>query len=212
MSKTVTLKPRLNEKTYGLADSRVYVFDVDRSINKHGIARAVESQFEVKVLKVKTANMHGKPKRTISLTGKRVKYGEPGSRGDFKKAYVTLAEGHGLPFFDAIEEEEQKEQETQDKFDKVAAKQAQKEEKAAKKEAAKETKTEPKKTAKAAPEAKPEKPEKPAAKKPAGKTDKKAAAPAAGAPEAPEAEKSERKFGLKAWRGFRLRKKDKGDK
>lgn len=192
MSKTIALKPRLNEKTYGLAASRVYVFDVDRSVNKHSIARAVEEQFEVKVAEVNTANIAGKSKRTINITGKRMT-NAPGNRNDFKKAYVTLAEGNALPFFDAIEEEEQKEQATQEKFDKVVAKQAAKDEKSAKKAAKSETKSEEV----AKPAAK-----KPAAKKPAEK------------PVEAEAEKpaEEKKHGLAAWRGFRLRKKNKGDK
>ena len=202
MSKAITLKPRLNEKTYGLADSRVYVFDVDRAVNKHSIARAVEDQFEVKVVTVNTANIHGKTKRTINITGRRMT-NAPGSRSDFKKAYVTLAEGHALPFFDAIEEEEQKEQAAQEQFDKAAAKQAAKDEKAKAKTEKSEAKTE-----------KVEKPEakaaKPAAKKPAAKK------PAEKAPEAPVPTavqpKEEKKRGLAAWRGFRLRKKNRGDK
>lgn len=125
MSKTISLRPRLNEKTYGLADSRVYVFDVDKSVNKHSIARAVEAQFDVKVVSVNTTNISGKAKRVMSITGKRVKNGE-GRRSDIKKAYVTLAEGQSLPFFSAIEEEEQKEQAVQEKVDKAAAKQASK--------------------------------------------------------------------------------------
>lgn len=197
MSKAIALKPRLNEKTYGLAASRVYVFDVDRSVNKHNIARAVESQFEVKVTEVNTANIPGKSKRVISLTGKRMKNAE-GSRGDFKKAYVTLAEGNALPFFDAIEEEEQKEQETQEKFDKVAAKQAEKDEKAAAKATKSEAKTEAKK-----PEANAAK-----AAKPAAKSEKPVAKAAEKTTEKP-AEPEEKKHGLSAWRGFRLRKKSK---
>jgi large subunit ribosomal protein L23 len=125
MSKTIILRPRLNEKTYGLAESRVYVFDVDRAVNKHSVARAVEAQFEVKVLSVNTTNISGKSKRIISISGKRMKNAQ-GHRNDIKKAYVTLAEGHSLPFFNAIEEEEQQEQATQEKIDKAAAKQAEK--------------------------------------------------------------------------------------
>ncbi len=125
MSKTIILRPRLNEKTYGLADSRVYVFDVDRTVNKHSIARAVEAQFEVKVANVNTTNISGKAKRIISISGKRMKNAE-GRRSNIKKAYVTLAEGNSLPFFNAIEEEEQQEQATQEKIDKAAAKQAEK--------------------------------------------------------------------------------------
>ena len=131
MSKTIVLKPRLNEKTYAQAANRVYVFDVDRSVNKHSVARAVEAQFEVKVLSVNTTNIPGKAKRIISINGKRLKNAE-GSRNDYKKAYVTLAEGFGLPFFDAVEEEEQKEQATQQKVDQAAAKQAEKAAKPAK--------------------------------------------------------------------------------
>ena len=178
MSKTVILRPRLNEKTYGLADSRVYVFDVDRGVNKHVIARAVEAQFEVKVSAVNTTNIGGKTKRIISISGKRMKNAE-GRRSDIKKAYVTLSEGHSLPFFNAIEEEEQKEQATQEKVDKAAAKQAAKTEKASAKTV---------KSAKAS--------------KPTAKSADKASEKAV--PE-PPAKKSH----IPAWRGFRLPKKSK---
>lgn len=130
MSKTITLRPRLSEKTYGLSSNRVYVLEVPGDTNKHSVARAVEAQFEVKVAKVNVTNINGKAKRVISLSGKRQKNAE-GRRNDLRKAYVTLAEGHSLPFFDAVEEEEQKEQATQEKVDKAATKQAAKVEKAA---------------------------------------------------------------------------------
>jgi large subunit ribosomal protein L23 len=125
MDKSISLRPRLNEKTYTLSANRVFVFVVDKSVNKHTVARAVEAQFEVKVETVNIANVHGKTKRIMNLTGKRVKNAS-GQRNDFKKAYVTLAEGHSLPFFDSVEEEEQKEQNLQEKVDKVVAKQADK--------------------------------------------------------------------------------------
>jgi large subunit ribosomal protein L23 len=125
MSKAALLRPRLNEKTYALAGSRVYVFEVDKGLNKHLIARSVEDQFEVKVATVNTLNNKGKSKRTISLSGKRILY-KPGSRRDSKRAYVTLKEGFSLPFFEAIEEETKKEEETQAKVEKAIAKQAEK--------------------------------------------------------------------------------------
>ncbi len=130
MDKTISLRPRLSEKTYGLSESRVYVLEIPATVNKHSVARAVEAQFEVKVNKVNIANIPGKTKRIMSITGKRVKNAS-GRRADIKKAYITLAEGHSLPFFNAIEEEETKEQELQEKVDKVAAKQAAKAEKPA---------------------------------------------------------------------------------
>jgi large subunit ribosomal protein L23 len=124
--KTITLRPRLSEKTYALSEQRVYVIEVPKGVNKHGVARAIEAQFEVKVVNVNMTNIPGKPKRVMSLTGKRVKNAE-GKRNDIRKAYVTLAEGNSLPFFAAVEEEEQKEQAVQEKVDKAAAKQAVKE-------------------------------------------------------------------------------------
>jgi large subunit ribosomal protein L23 len=196
MSKTIILRPRLNEKTYGLADSRVYVFDVGREVNKHLIARAVEDQFEVKVSAVNTTNIGGKPKRIISVSGQRLKNAE-GRRSDIKKAYVTLAEGHSLPFFNAIEEEEQKEQAVQEKVDKAAAKEAEKAEKAA---------------AKTAKPAKAEKPVTKVAKQAAEPSAKPAEKPAGEPSEQTAPEPVEKKRHMPAWRGFRLRKKKKDDK
>lgn len=131
MYKSVSLRPRLNEKTYALSESRVYVFEVERSVNKHTIARAVEAQFDVKVTSVNTTNIAGKAKRIISINGKRSKNAE-GVRSDIKKAYVTLAEGDSLPFFAAVEESEQKEAAIQEKVEKAVAKKAAKEAKPAK--------------------------------------------------------------------------------
>lgn len=132
MSKTLELRPVLSEKSYSLSEGRVYVVAVPKDTNKHTVARAIEAQFEVKVKNVNMTNIKGKKKQTMSLTGKRY-LNSFGQRSDVKKAYVTLAEGHSLPFFAAVEEEEQKEQATQEKIDKAIAKQTDKETKAAKK-------------------------------------------------------------------------------
>ena len=126
MSKSLSLRPRLSEKTYGLSAQRVYVVEVPADANKHTVARAIEAQFDVKVSKVNITNINGKAKRTISILGKRM-VNSNGKRTDIKKAYVTLAEGNSLPFFAAIEEEEQQEAATQEKIEKAAAKQAEKE-------------------------------------------------------------------------------------
>lgn len=122
MSKTINLRPHLSEKTYGLSAKRVYVFTVDKDVNKHTVARAVEAQFDVKVTAVNVTNIDGKAKRTVSVTGKR-SVNATGKRNDIKKAYVTLAEGNSLPFFAAIDEADEKEKATQEKIEKVAAKQ-----------------------------------------------------------------------------------------
>ena len=125
MSKTISLQPHLSEKTYGQSTKRVYVFTVEKDVNKHSVARAVEAQFDVKVKAVNVTNIDGKAKRTISVTGKR-SVNSSGKRVDIKKAYVTLAEGFSLPFFAAVEDAEVKEQATQEKVEKAAAKKADK--------------------------------------------------------------------------------------
>ncbi len=113
--KSIYLQPRLSEKTYGLSNSRVYVVEVPKSINKVTIKKAIESQFKVIVTKINIANITGKNKRNISKKGRRVSQGKD---NDIKKAYVTLAEGSSLPFFNAIEEEEKKTEKIQQEIEK----------------------------------------------------------------------------------------------
>jgi large subunit ribosomal protein L23 len=67
------------------------VFRVDPRANKVEIRRAVEAVFSVKVTAVRTARHLGKVKRVGRNVGRR-----PG----WKKAYVTLAEGHHIDFFE----------------------------------------------------------------------------------------------------------------
>jgi large subunit ribosomal protein L23 len=117
MSKTTVLRPRLSEKTYGLGVTKsVYVFNVPVDANKHTVAAAVSAQFDVTVKEVNITNVKGKTKRLIRKGGRAI----AGQRSDTKKAYVTLAEGQKLPFFDEPEEDK--------KADKKAKK-AEKEEK-----------------------------------------------------------------------------------
>ncbi len=124
--KDLVLRPRLSEQTYALAQGRVYVFDVPKDANKHVVARAVAAQFDVKVETVNMTNVKGKPKRTLSLTGRR--HGPTdGSRSDVKKAYVKLVAGASLPVFAAIEETGEKEEKAQEQIDKAMTKQLQKE-------------------------------------------------------------------------------------
>lgn len=121
MSKTTLLRPRLSEKTYVMGTTRnVYAFDVPTDANKQTVAAAVAAQFEVEVADVRLLNVKGKAKRSVRKGGRPVM----GQRSDIKKAYVTLAEGSHLPFFDDPEEDK--------KADKKAAKAAKKAEKESK--------------------------------------------------------------------------------
>lgn len=89
----ILLRPLINEKSSRLHDSEnVYAFEVGETANKHEIKSAVERAFGVKVLDVRTIRMRGKTKRFGRYTGKR---------SNWKKAYVRLAEGDTLNFFES---------------------------------------------------------------------------------------------------------------
>ena len=80
----VILEPVVSEKSYNLLDEGAYTFKVHPDANKIEIRQAVESIFDVRVIKVTTLNRKGKRKRT------RVGFG---TRASSKRAIVTLREG-----------------------------------------------------------------------------------------------------------------------
>ena len=67
------------------------VFRVHPRANKVEIRQAVERLFKVKVDKVRTIRLLGKERRVGRHAGRRP---------DWKKAYVTLAEGNRIDFFE----------------------------------------------------------------------------------------------------------------
>jgi large subunit ribosomal protein L23 len=86
----VLLAPHISEKsTVSAENNNTIVFRVTTDANKTEIKAAVEKLFEVSVTGVRTVNVKGKTKRF----GARF-----GQRNDWKKAYVTLAEGSELDF------------------------------------------------------------------------------------------------------------------
>ena len=91
---SVIKKPCLTEKGMTLQEvNNQVVVSVDPKANKLEIKQAVEELFKVKVDKVRTANMQGKKKRIGMHSGKR---------SNWKKAVVTLAEGHKINFLEDI--------------------------------------------------------------------------------------------------------------
>ncbi len=90
---TVLLGPHLSEKStrVGEANNQV-VFRVRRDSTKQEVRRAVELLFDVKVDGVQIVNIRGKVKRFGQTLGRRQ---------DWKKAYVTLAEGNDIDFLGA---------------------------------------------------------------------------------------------------------------
>ena len=87
--------PHISEKaTNNTEESNTIVFKVALDANKAEIAQAVAELFEVKVDSVRTVVVKGKTKRH----GARI-----GRRSDWKKAYVTLAEGQSLDLVESAE-------------------------------------------------------------------------------------------------------------
>jgi len=74
-------------------DSRVVTFKVRTDANKHQIREAVETIFNVKVARIRTAHFLGKVKRQGRSSGRRPAW---------KKAYVTLKAGHSIEFFEGV--------------------------------------------------------------------------------------------------------------
>ena len=74
------------------AQNNEYVFEVDRKANKFEIKTAVELAFNVKVERVRTNIVPGKPKRMrANLTGRRPSW---------KKAFVKLKKDQTITVFE----------------------------------------------------------------------------------------------------------------
>lgn len=86
----IIFQPVVSEKSYGLLDQNKYTFLVHPDANKTQIKIAIQQIFDVRVLKVNTANREGKRRRTRHGWGKR---------NDTKRAIVTLAEGDRIEAF-----------------------------------------------------------------------------------------------------------------
>jgi len=87
---SVLIAPRVSEKTARIqADHNQYVFEVATIATKQDVKAAVEALFKVKVEDVQVMNVKGKTK------GFR---GRSGKRADWRKAYVTLADGQSIEF------------------------------------------------------------------------------------------------------------------
>ena len=80
--------PVVSEKSTLVREkTNTIVFKVLPNATKKEIKVAVESILNVKVDSVRTLNVHGKARRTARGIGRR---------SDWKKAYVTLADGQNL--------------------------------------------------------------------------------------------------------------------
>lgn len=89
----ILIGPVVSEKSTRVADQgQQIVFKVLPDASKPEIRKAVEKMFDVRVTAVQVANVRGKIKRFGQTLGRR---------SDWKKAYVTLAEGSDIDFVGA---------------------------------------------------------------------------------------------------------------
>jgi large subunit ribosomal protein L23 len=89
----VVVRPLITEKATMLAGERKYAFEVARRANKNQIRNAIETAFNVQVMKVNTMNVRGKRR----VVGRRVS-----ETRSWKKAVVTLVEGDTIQIFEGI--------------------------------------------------------------------------------------------------------------
>ena len=86
----VLLAPHVTEKTsLAMQNSNQYVFRVRRQATKVDIKQAVELMFDVKVKGVQVLNEPGKMRRFGRVQGRTQ---------DWKKAYVSLAQGQTIDY------------------------------------------------------------------------------------------------------------------
>lgn len=89
----ILLAPIVTEKTSAMMQDNRYAFKVALNANKIEIRQAIEEVFNVKVLTVNTVRVLGKVKRMGKTQGKR---------SDYKKAFVQLAPGQTIEFFEGV--------------------------------------------------------------------------------------------------------------
>lgn len=90
----IIIKPIITERSMENIALKKYTFRVDKASNKIEIAKAVETLFGVKVLKVNTLIVKGHYKRQGRSEG---------YTSDWKKAIVTLTESSkGIEFFEGM--------------------------------------------------------------------------------------------------------------
>ncbi len=92
----IIVRPIFTEKMSILEETqRKYAFEVSMDANKIEIKKAVQEKFDVKVEKVATMNRKGKSKvMTVRSGGRTIR--TQGKRSDWKRAIVTLQEGHSI--------------------------------------------------------------------------------------------------------------------
>ena len=87
----IIIKPIITEKSAQLVENLQYTFEVAKDANKVEIKNAIEKIFNVKVVAIRTINVHRKAKRMQRYQGFKPAY---------KKAIVRLAPGQTIDAFE----------------------------------------------------------------------------------------------------------------
>ena len=87
----IIIKPILTEKSYKGLANKTYTFKVAMDANKVEIKKAIEEIFNVKVVAIRTVNVHRKAKRMSRYEGFKAAY---------KKAIVRLEPGQTIKAFE----------------------------------------------------------------------------------------------------------------
>ena len=94
----VLRRPLVTEKSnYQLTDLHQYVFEVADYATRTMVKEAVETIFDVEVMKVNIINVPAKRSRRVR--SRRLLVRRPG----YKKAIITLAPDDRIPFFEGVE-------------------------------------------------------------------------------------------------------------
>ena len=87
MNKFLVKNPIISEKAMLLGKDRKYVFLVDQKATVSEVKKIIESNYNVKVLRTNSINVHGKTRRLGAISSQMAGY---------KKIIVTLQEGQKL--------------------------------------------------------------------------------------------------------------------
>ena len=94
----IQIRPLITEKANSVSEKlNCYTFAVSPDANKFQIKDLVEKLYNVRVTSVNTANYAGKRKQRYTKSGLL-----RGKKPAFKKAYVTVAEGQTIDYYNNI--------------------------------------------------------------------------------------------------------------
>ena len=92
-ARDIIIEPLVTEKTNEAMGRGTYSFKVHPDATKADVHNAIEEIFKVRVVKVNTMNVTGKPRRLGLRTGRTAHW---------KKALVKLAPGQKIEFFEGV--------------------------------------------------------------------------------------------------------------